>query len=247
MVSGGAPLDQNVARLLIGLGLPLVEGYGLTEAGPVVAVNALDDNLPGSVGRPLRGVEVKLAPGGELLVRSPSMMTAYWKDDAETARALDREGWLSTGDLAEIKEGRIFIRGRLKHAIVLSVGEKINPIVVEAEITRDPLFEQVMVIGDRRPHLVALIVLNDVNWARFAEAQSLAPEWPNGRASKIAVVARLKHRLSHLPWFAQIRAVHLALTPWTLEAGLLTPTLKIKRDALQQKFAKEIEALYAER
>jgi len=246
VVSGGAPLDQNVARLLIGLGLPLVEGYGLTEAGPVVAVNALDDNLPGSVGRPLRGVEVKLAPGGELLVRSPSMMTAYWKDDAETARALDPEGWLSTGDLAEIEDGRIFIRGRLKHAIVLSVGEKINPIVVEAEITRDPLFEQVMVIGDRRPHLVALIVLNDVNWGRFAQAQSLAPEWPNGRASKIAVLARLKRRLSYLPWFAHIRAVHLALTPWTVEAGLLTPTLKVKRDTLQKKFAKEIEALYAE-
>jgi len=246
-ISGGAPLDQGVARLLIGLGLPLVEGYGLTEAGPVVSVNRIDDNLPGSVGRPLHGIEVKLTPQGELLVSSPSMMTAYWKDDAGTARALDPKGWLSTGDLAEIKDGHIFIRGRLKHAIVLSIGEKINPNVVETEMTRDPLFEQVMVIGDRRPYLVALIVLNILKWNSFAEANSVAPEWPNQPASKIAVLARMTRRLSHLPWFAQIRAVHLALTPWTVEAGLLTPTLKVKRDALQQKFAKEIEALYAER
>ncbi|HUI19570.1 MAG TPA: AMP-dependent synthetase/ligase [Methylocella sp.] len=247
VVSGGAPLDQGVAQLLIGLGLPLVEGYGLTEAGPVVAVNALDDNLPGSVGRPLRGVEVKLGLEGELLVRSPSMMTGYWKDDAETMRALSPNGWLSTGDLAEIKDGHIYIRGRLKYAIVLSIGEKINPNVVEAEITCDPLFEQAMVIGNRRPYLVALIVLNTLKWKSFAERNRITPEEPNQHASKAAILGRLTRCLSHLPWFAQIRAVHLTLTPWTVEAGLLTPTLKSKRDALQQKFAKEIEALYPKR
>src|SRR5674476_201169 len=113
-ISGGAPLDQGVARLLIGLGLPLVEGYGLTEAAPVVAANGIDDNLPGSVGRPLDGVEVKLSSKGELLVRSPSIMMGYWRDDGETARALVPTGWLSTGDVAEINEdGRIFMRGRM--------------------------------------------------------------------------------------------------------------------------------------
>src|SRR5450759_3840297 len=126
-ISGGAPLDQDVARLLLGFGLPLGEGYGLTEAAPVVAANELDDNLPGSVGRPLQGVEVKLTPEGELLVRSPSMMTGYWKDDGETARTLDPMGWLSTGDVAEMKDGRIFIRARLREMIVLSIGEKVNP------------------------------------------------------------------------------------------------------------------------
>ncbi len=164
-ISGGAPLDQGVARMLIGLGLPLVEGYGLTEAAPVVAANGLDDNLPGSVGRPLDGIEVKLTSQGELLVRSPSIMMGYWKDDAETARVLDSAGWLSTGDVAEINEdGRIFIRGRLKEIIVLSIGEKINPNVVEAELTRDPLFKQAMVVGNRRPYLTAVIVLNADAW-----------------------------------------------------------------------------------
>ena len=98
-ISGGAPLDTSVARLLIGLGLPLVEGYGLTEAAPVVAANRLDDNLPGSVGHPLEGVEAKLSPEGELLVRSPAMMRGYWKDDANTARALDPAGWLANRQL----------------------------------------------------------------------------------------------------------------------------------------------------
>jgi long-chain acyl-CoA synthetase len=246
-ISGGAPLDPHVGRLLIGLGSPLVEGYGLTELGPVVAVNGLDGNLPGSVGRPLRGVEVKLAPNGELLVRSPSMMTGYWKDEAQTAGVLSSDGWLSTGDLAEIKDGRIFICGRLQHVIVLSIGEKINPAVVEAEIARDPLIEQVLVIGQSRPYLVALIVLNRPNWMQFAADNGIAPEEPNQPASKTAILTRLMSRLSSLPRYFRIRAVHLMLAPWTSEEGLLTPTLKVKRDAVQQKFAKEIEALYIER
>jgi long-chain acyl-CoA synthetase len=245
-ISGGAPLDPKIARLLVGLGVPLVEGYGLTEAGPSVCLNRFHDNLPGSVGRPLPGVEVKVTPQNELLVHSPSMMKGYWKDDAETARVLDHHGWLSTGDLAEIKDGRIFIRGRLKDMIVLSIGEKINPTVIETEIARDPLFDQVMVIGDRRPYLAALLVLDGFHWNRFAEDNGIAPEKPNQASGKGAVPARLKLRLSHLPSFAHIHAVHLALTPWTIEAGLLTPTLKINRDALQLEFAKEIEALYAE-
>ena len=245
-ISGGAPLDQGVARLLIGLGLPLVEGYGLTEAAPVVAANGIDDNLPGSVGRPLDGVEVKLSSKGELLVRSPSIMMGYWKDDAETARALDPTGWLSTGDVAEINEdGRIFMRGRITEVIVLSIGEKINPSVVEAELTRDPLFEQAVVVGNRRPYLAAVIVLNADAWRLFAADKGLEPQRPNHAASKIELLARITSLLVALPRYAQVRAVHLTLEPWTIEAGLLTPTLKVKRDVIVPLFAKEIDDLYA--
>jgi long-chain acyl-CoA synthetase len=245
-ISGGAPLDQGVARLLIGLGLPLVEGYGLTEAAPVVAANGLDDNLPGSVGRPLGGVEVKLTSKGELLVRSPSIMTAYWKDDAELARTLDSAGWLSTGDVAEINEdGRIFIRGRLKEVIVLSIGEKVNPNVVEAELTHDPLFEQAVVVGNRRPYLAAVIVLNADAWRLFAASKGLDPQQPNHAASKIELLTIITSLLVALPRYAQVRAVHLTLKPWTIEAGHLTPTLKVKRDVVVPLFAKEIDDLYA--
>lgn len=245
-ITGGAPLDPDIARFLIGLGLPLVEGYGLTEAAPVVTANGLDDNLPGSVGRPLDGVEVKLSSKGELLVRSPSIMMGYWKDDAETARTLDPTGWLSTGDAAEISEdGRIFIRGRLKEIIVLSIGEKINPNVVEAEIIRDPLFKQAVMVGNRRPYLAAIIVLNADAWRLFAADKGLDPQWPNHPASQIALLERVTALLVALPRYAQVRAVHLTLEPWTIDAGLLTPTLKIKRDVVVPLFAKEVDDLYA--
>ena len=247
-VSGGAPLDQSVARLLIGLGVPVVEGYGLTEAAPVVAANRLDENLPGSVGRPLDGVEVKLGPKDELLVRSPSAMMGYWKDNERTQRALDAAGWLSTGDIAEIrKDGRIVIRGRLTEMLVLSIGEKINPTIVESQLTRDPLFEQAMVVGDRRPFLSAVVVLNAKAWELFAAERGLDPGQPNRESSKIELLAKITSLLGALPRYAQIRALHLTLQPWTMEAGLLTPTLKIKRELVAPLFAKEIDDLYVKR
>jgi long-chain acyl-CoA synthetase len=247
-VSGGAPLDQSAARTLIGLGVPVVEGYGLTEAAPVVAANRLNDNLPGSVGRPLEGVEVKLGPKDELLVRSPSAMMGYWKDKERTQRAFDAEGWLSTGDIAEIREdGRIIIRGRRTEMLVLSIGEKINPSVVESQLTRDPLFEQAMVVGDRRPFLTAVVVLNVKAWELFAAERGLDPGQPNRAVSKIELLAKVTSLLAELPRYAQIRALHLTLQPWTIEAGLLTPTLKIKRELIASLFAKEIDDLYVKR
>ncbi len=247
-VSGGAPLDQAVARMLIGLGVPVVEGYGLTEAAPVVAANRLDDNLPGSVGRPLKGIEVKLSPQNELLVRSPSIMMGYWKDQERTQRTLDPSGWLSTGDIAEVQEGgRIVIRGRLTELLVLSIGEKINPTVVESQLTRDPLFEQAMVVGDRRPFLTAVIVLNAKAWKVFAAERGLDPGQPNHEASKAELLAKITPILAGMPRYAQIRAAHLTLQPWTIESGLLTPTLKIKRELIAPLFAKEIDDLYLKR
>ena len=244
-VSGGAPLDQSVAEFLVGLGLPVIEGYGLTEAAPVVSGNAFEDNMPGSVGRPLNGVEVKLSDQGELLVRSPAVMMGYWKNQSQTERVLDAAGWLATGDIGEIRDGRIFIRGRLKEIIVLSIGEKVNPNLVEAEIARDTLFDQVAVIGDGRPFVSALVVLSIAGWQRLAKDNDLDPEQPNAEPVKARILARMESLLTALPAYAKVRAVHLCLEPWTIDTGLLTPTLKVKREVLQQRFAREIEALYA--
>ena len=245
-ISGGAPLERDVSKMLIGLGLPLVEGYGLTEAAPVVSANGLGDNLPGSVGRPLAGVEVKLSAQGELLVRSPAVMAGYWKDEARTKQALDPAGWLATGDIAEINgDGRLFIRGRLADVIVLSIGEKVNPNTVEAELCRDPLFKQAVVIGDRRPFLVAVTVLDAETWRQFAAEHGLDPEQPNRPVSKIELLVRITALLAGLPRYAQVRAAHFTMQPWTIEAGLLTPTLKVRRDLVIPQFAKEIDALYA--
>ncbi len=245
-VTGGAALEQSVSRILIGLGLPLVEGYGLTEAAPVVAANTLDDNVPGSVGRPLQGIEVKLGAQDELLVHTPSVMTGYWKNDVHTPQTLDSSGWLSTGDVAELKEGRIFIRGRLSDVIVLSIGEKVNPKVVEAALTSDSLFKHAVVVGDRRPFLVAVIVLDIASWNLFAASRGLDPRQPNHPASKLELQARIVPLLANMPRYARVHALHLTLEPWTIESGLLTPTLKVKRDRVVPLFAAEIKNLYGE-
>lgn len=244
-VSGGAPLHRGVARFLIGLGVPLVEGYGLTEAAPVVAANELDDTLSGSAGRPLQGIDVKLTAEGELLVHSPARMTGYWKDAAATARALSPTGWLSTGDIAEIRDGRIFIRGRLKETIVLSIGEKVDPSVVEGAITRYPMFRQAMVVGDGHPFLAAIVVLDSDTWNRFAADNGLDPALPDHPDSRIIALSRMTRLLAALPKYAQVRAVHLTLRPWTIEDGLLTPTFKIKRRAILPQFEKEISEIYS--
>ena len=246
-VSGGAPLPLDVARFLIGLGLPLLEGYGLTEAAPVVATNTIADNLPGSVGRPLEGIELKLSSNGEFIVRTPAAMTGYWKDDDLTAEALDRNGWLHTGDIAEIRDGRVFIQGRTKELLVLSTGEKVSPTDIEARITQDTLFKQALVVGDGKPFVAAVLVLDKSRWRELARKLALSANEPNLKAVKEAVLKRLEKRLEPLAHHAQVRAVHLTLEPWTVASGLLTPTLKARRGPLQAKYAREIVKLYAER
>jgi len=152
-VVGGAALDPDIARTFIGLGLPMLQGYGMTEASPVISVNRDDDNDPNSVGPPLPGVEVTLGAGGELLARGGNVMQGYWRNDQATRAAIDADGWLHTGDIAEIRDKRVYIRGRLKDIVVMSNGEKLPPQDVEFALLRDPVFEQVMVVGEGRPFL----------------------------------------------------------------------------------------------
>lgn len=246
-VSGGAPLSPPVARLFIGLGLPLTEGYGLTEAAPVVTGTPPADCVPGSVGRPLDGVETRIGPRGELLVRSPSLMMGYWNQPEATRQAIDPDGWLRTGDLAEIRDGRVFIRGRLKEILVTSTGEKVPPTDMELALTMDPLFDQACVLGEGRPYLAALLVLNTERWAGVATRIGLDPTDPASLQSPAALQAamsRVRERLQPFPGYAQVRAIHLTLEPWTVDNGLITPTMKIKRRELAERFAATIHRLY---
>jgi long-chain acyl-CoA synthetase len=244
-VSGGAPLPEEVIRFLVAMGLPLVEGYGLTEAGPVVTATALNDNLPGSVGRALPGIELAVAENNELLVHSPAAMTGYWKDEARTSQAIDRNGWLHTGDLAEIENGRLFICGRLQDIQVLAIGEKVNASLIEDEITQDRLFEQALVIGEGKPFLAAVCVLNRKRWLALASTLGVGADDPNVGPVIEEVLLRLRIRLKDQPRYAQVQVVHLVLEPWTLEAGLLTPSLKVKRDRVEELYRGAIEALFA--
>jgi len=224
-VLGGAPLDPAIAWLFLGLGLPVLQGYGMTEASPVISVNRPEGNVPESVGVPLDNVEVRIAADGELLARGPSIMKGYWNNPEASAKSLDREGWLHSGDLAEIRDGRIFIRGRLKDVLVLSNGEKLPPQDVELAILGDGVFEQGILIGEGRPFLALVAV------TRETDERNL--------------IRRANDRLKEFPRYIRVRRVVATREPWTVENGLLTPTLKVKRERAQEKFDAEIERAYA--
>jgi long-chain acyl-CoA synthetase len=246
-VSGGAPLTRQVARTFLALGVPLLQGYGMTETSPVVACNRPDDNVPESVGRPLPGVEVRIGAGEELLVRGPSVMQGYWRRPEETARVLEPDGWLHTGDQAEIVAGRIVIKGRLKDILVTSTGEKIAPVDLESAILADPAFEQAIVVGEGRPYIAALLVLNRGEWELQARRLGLDPKNAESLRSKAAAewaLNRIAEAVRTLPRYAQPRAVYLTIEPWTVGAGLITPTLKPKRPALEVRFKEAIDDLY---
>lgn len=246
-VTGGAPLNDKVGRLFIGLGLPLLQGYGLTENAPVVSTNTLDNNMPESVGPPLPGVEVKVSAEKELLVRSASVMLGYWNRPEESKEAVDIEGWLHTGDMVEVAEQRIFIRGRLKDIIVTSTGEKIPPADLESAITEEPLFFQAMVIGEGKPFITALIVLHKKGWQNFALNLGLNPDDTASLQDSIvhsAVLKKLSVILQDFPVYAQVHAVHLSLQAWTFEEDLITSLMKLKRHEIEQRFSEEITAMY---
>ncbi len=249
-VSGGAPLSPEVARVFIGLGIPIVQGYGLTETSPVISVNPLEDNVPESVGLPIRGVEVKIGDNDELLVRGPGVMLGYWNNHKATTETIDPDGWLHTGDQARIDEsGHIYITGRIKDILVLSNGEKIPPADMELAIALDPLVDQVMVVGEGRPYLTALVVLNPEHWKELAAELGLDPDDPTALEHKAVhnrMLKRIQKALKDFPGYAKIRKVHLTLEPWTIEAGLITPTLKVKRPKVLEHHADAVEAMYAE-
>jgi len=249
-VSGGAPLNPEIAKVFIALGVTLYQGYGLTEVGPTVAVNRPHSNIPSSIGQPLPGVEVKIGDNDELLTRSRCVMRGYWKNEEATRDMIDAEGWLHSGDKARVDaNGHYSIVGRIKDIIVLNNGEKVPPSEMEAAIQLDPLFEQAMIVGEGKPYLAALIVLNEEHWKSFAAHLHLDPEQPatlrNPKVVK-ALTKHVAHQLKHFPGYAQIRRLHLDLKPWTLEDGLLTPTLKIKRDPIFDRYREAIEAMYAD-
>ena len=246
-VCGGAPLSSGVSRFFIGLGIPIIQGYGLTETAPIISVNPLEDNDPTSVGRPLPGLETRIAKNGELLVRGPSVMMGYWHNDEATRNTIDSDGWLHTGDLAEIDNEHIHITGRLKEIIVLANGRKVPPADMEASIAADPLFQQVLIIGEGAPYLSALTVLDPECWTRFAESLNIDPQTPNAlddNQVKTLLLARIARQLKKFPGFAKVRDVHLTLEPWTIENGLMTPTLKLRRSRILKNLKQQVARLY---
>ena len=247
-VSGGAALSQAISRCFLGFGVPVVQGYGMTETSPVVSCNTPEDNDPATVGRLLDGVEARIGDNQELLVRGPGVMRGYWKREPETAQAFV-DGWLRTGDQAALEDGRLRILGRVKEIIVTSTGEKIAPADLEQAITADPLFEQAWVVGEGQPYLSCIVVLGASTWAKLAAGLGLDPAAPaslSDPAALQAAISRIGVLTRQFPRHGQPRKVLLTLEPWTLENSLMTPTLKLKRLNLQARFGEAVDRLYAE-
>ncbi|MBN1378838.1 MAG: long-chain fatty acid--CoA ligase [Gammaproteobacteria bacterium] len=245
---GGAALSREIDQFFNSLGLTLLQGYGLTEASPVISVNNPKYNKLGSVGPPLKNTLVRIAGDGELQTLSASVMSGYWKNEKATVTAFTEDGWLRTGDLAYLDEdGFIYLTGRLKEILILSNGENIPPGDMETAISLDALFEQVAVVGDGRPSLAALVVLNKDAWHEFALERGINIDEENVLNRKDVKKAVLSHMAGHLkkfPGYAQIREVYLTLEPWTIEQDLLTPTMKLKRSRLLEFYKNQIEELF---
>lgn len=247
-VAGGAALAADNSRTFVGLGVTIIQGYGLTETSPVISVNRVSDNRPTSVGHPLPGVEVRLGKQDALEVRGANVMLGYWQNEAATQAMFTPDGWLNTGDVARIDaSGHITITGRLKEIIVLSNGEKVPPMDVEAAILRDPLFEQVMVVGEGKPYLSLLAVVNRERWAEVAQERDLPGDWPASLQlpqARAYALTRATRQIKSFPGYARIRRAVLLSEPWNMDNGLLTPTLKLKRTQVLDRYRAEYEKLY---
>ena len=246
-ICGGAPLSEQVSKLFIGLGLPLVQGYGLTEASPIVSVNRIDDNIPHSIGLALPGVQVRIGDKDELQSLSDANMMGYWKNEQATRDTFTADGWLKTGDKARMDtNNHIYITGRLKDIIVLANGEKVPPSDMEMAITLDPLIDQVMVLGEGMPFLSAVAVLNPAAWQALAASLNLPVDdhGVNSKPVEEIILHNISARLHAFPRYAQIRRVTSTLEPWTVDNGLITPTMKTKRLKVLEKFHAETKCMY---
>ena len=245
-ISGGAALAPNIAKTFIGLGLTISQGYGLTETSPVVCSNKLKDNKPFSVGQVLKDVEVSLGENDELLVKGPTVMLGYWGNESATKNVIDEDGWFHTGDKAKIENEHIYITGRIKEIIVLSNGEKVPPSDIELAIATESLFEQVIVIGEAKPFLTAIITIEESNWKKYAKNLSVAEDSTSLQIEKVKqdLLQRINNNLYEFPGYAKIVRAHFVIKPWNIEDNLITPTLKLKRSEIHKKYEKEITKLY---
>jgi long-chain acyl-CoA synthetase len=248
--SGAAPLCQDLGEFYEAIGMPITEGYGLTEGG-VVSLNPLGHAKPGSIGKPLAGVEITFSDDNEILVKSPCLFSGYLNDPVTTAEVL-RDGRLHTGDLGHMdSDGYVFITGRKKELIVSSTGKKIFPSRVESLFKMEPLISQVLLIGDRLPFLTALFTINPT----VAESLKGMEEWKGRPSAEIAqappVVAEIHKAVMRvnrqLAPFEQVRKHRILGRDFTIEDGELTATMKVRRTRAIENFRESIDELYAGR
>ncbi len=251
VVSGAAPLNRQLAKIVYIMGINIVEGYGLTEASPVVACSSVEDNVLGTVGKPIDGVEVKIGPKSEVLVRGPNVMKGYLNRAEATSEAIDSAGWLHTGDQGKFDErGNLVLTGRIKEIIVTASGKNITPTVVEGMMIQSRYIEQAMVYGDNRKYLIALVVpCRDVieqyarehNIGRDGYAQLME----NDKVKEL-IKSEVRRATDGLASYEQVKAFALLAEPFSVANEMLTPSQKIRRKKVIEKYASLIEKMYIE-
>ncbi len=247
-VSGGAPLGDRLGHFYRGIGLTVLEGYGLTETTAALTVNLPDATKIGTVGRPLPGTAVRVADDGELLFRGGQVFAGYWRNEEATSEALERDGWLHTGDVGEVDdEGFVRITGRKKEILVTAGGKNVAPSVLEDRLRAHTLVSQVMVVGDGQPFIAALVTIDPEAIPVWAESKGKSTrvadlvDDPDLQAEIEAAVEETNKAVSKAE---SIRKFTILPDDWTEEGGQLTPSLKLKRNVVMREFRDEVDALY---
>jgi long-chain acyl-CoA synthetase len=249
-VSGGAPLSKDIGEFFYALGLVILEGYGLTETSPVISVNTFDNIRLGAVGKPIPGVEVKIAPDREILTRGPHVMKGYYKKEAETREAFEG-GWFHTGDIGHIdRDGFIVITDRKKDLIVTAGGKNVAPQPIENILKTNPYISNAVVIGDRRRFVCALIVPEFEKLEKYATSSGIPftdrADLVGNSAVANFIRAEIERATPNLASYEKIKRVILLDRDFEIEKGEMTPTLKVKRNIIEQKYKAQIDALYEE-
>jgi long-chain acyl-CoA synthetase len=246
-VTGAAPIAKEILEFFFACGVPILEGYGMTETSTVATVNTLEEHRFGSIGKPLPGVEVKIGDDGEILLRGANMMHGYYKNEEATKETLEADGWLHTGDLGYLDDdGFLFINGRKKDIIITAGGKNITPANLENGLKQNRWISQAVVIGDRRPYLVALITLDPEEVPKFAEEHGIAAEDVAASEEMRQEVQKVvDHVNEDYGRVEQIKKFTILPEDLSQEQGTLTPTLKVKRNVVNEQFDSAIEQLYA--
>ena len=247
-VSGGAPLHADIARFWEAIGIPISEGYGMTEASPVISINPVHQGKPGMVGTVVPQGTLQIAPDGEILYRGPNIMKGYWKNDEATREIIDADGWLHTGDIGEIDgDGYLKITDRKKDILVLANGKNVAPQPIEQALKQSAFLSEVMLMGDKQNIVTALVIPNKAKLAEWAKSENIAfadedalltlPE------TRKKIKAEIDAQSSKLADFERVKKFALIAEPFSVEGGELTPTLKVKRKVVMQKYATEVAGL----
>ncbi|GAA2387590.1 MULTISPECIES: AMP-dependent synthetase/ligase [Gordonia] len=248
-ISGGAPLGERLGHFFRGAGVPVYEGYGLSETTAAVTANNEEHSRIGSVGRPVPGVTVKIADDGEILLKGPMVFSGYWRNEQATADAI-RDGWFHTGDIGRLEDGYLFITGRKKELIVTAGGKNVSPAQLEDTIRAHPLVSQCLVVGDQKPFIAALVTLDPEAVPGWLERKGLPASTPLSelirnpelRAEIDAAIAGANKTVSKAE---AIKKYEILETDFTIETGELTPTLKLKRNVIHQSYQEAIADLYS--